>query len=651
MKNEKKKGLAKWIWILIIILILVFGLLYIVFTGEEGEKVIDLRNLPGPPAPELPATGLVTFPGAPNTPGLPPDEGEKCVSVDYNSWSECGENGKQTKTILSKSPEDCFVESPVLDQACDYIFDCKEEDWIFSLSPSTCPSSGEQTKTWNKIGQCRNGVQKLDSEIVSCDQIIACTLVIYSEWEVCGNNNVRTRTIFSKTPVDCVIDNPILLEQCQYVPECTEENWVYVLDPLECPSSEQQTKTWSVEGTCRGGIQKPLSETVSCNYQSSQCIYVFSEWGDCKPGNIQTRTIVSEGPQGCQGNPLLEETCGYVSSCTPDQIVQCNEVENGIATGYKDKCNPEGTTLLDEDTCTFSCNGGYDKVFGKCISKQVIADYKVELGQVELKLEEIEEDLILKKKEDNKKLISIADLALGDLDISNLIIKRSSLTEPKEFIIVKGLSLVDKTKTIYLEKKDLDSNGVCIKDSEGIENIEGILDGCTKINCPSTGEYSCVVEENTFIVSNLRYSGVVEDKLFCGDNVCLGDESCSSCPGDCGECPAQRSSGGGGGGGSSTRSIPLNDTQNVTRDIEDDTITIVEPKDTEEPQITEELKKNWKFWILIFILTLAIIIVLIVLLLVFLRRKNQEMGIKFKKTKLKRTENIYGISKEQRKKL
>ena len=657
---KKRKGLAKWIWILLIILFLVLGLIYIVFTEGESEKVIDLRDIPGPPAPKSP-TGFVTFPNAPNTPGLPPEEGnictsvdytvwsecrdnlqtrainfkfpkdcvvenpvlsrscipvcseydwsfslsplicplnkqqtktwskvgqcergvshpdseivacnDPCVSIDYSGWSECGENGKQTKTILSKSPENCDVGNPVLEQACDYIPDCKEEDWMFTLSPSTCPSNGEQTKTWSKVGQCKNGVQKPNSETISCDyQAPICNSVSYSSWGQCGNNNIRTRTIISKNPVDCVINNPVLLEQCDYVPECTEENWVYVLNPLECPSTGEQTKTWSIEGKCAGGIQHVASETVSCDYQSSQCVYVFSEWDDCKPGNIQTRTIVSESPEGCQGNPLLEETCEYVPFCAANQIVQCDEVENGVVTGHKNKCDLQGTKLLDENTCTFVCNEGYDKVFDRCISKQVIADYKVELDQEDLELEDVEDDLILRKKEDNKKLISIADLAVGDLDISSLIIKRSSLTEAKEYIIVKGLLLVDKTKTIYLEKKDLDSNGVCIKDSEDIENLEGIVDGCTKINCPSTGEYDCVVEENTFIVSNLRYSGVVEDKLFCGDNVCLGDESCSSCPGDCGECPAQRSSGGGGGGGgSSTRPIPLNDTQNVTGDIE-----------------------------------------------------------------------------------
>ena len=38
---------------------------------------------------------------------------------------------------------------------------------------------------------------------------------------------------------------------------------------------------------------------------------------------------------------------------------------------------------------------------------------------------------------------------------------------------------------------------------------------------------------------------------FCNDDKCNGDESCNSCPSDCGSCPAVSTSGGGGGGSSS----------------------------------------------------------------------------------------------------
>lgn len=38
----------------------------------------------------------------------------------------------------------------------------------------------------------------------------------------------------------------------------------------------------------------------------------------------------------------------------------------------------------------------------------------------------------------------------------------------------------------------------------------------------------------------------------CGDGICNGGETCSTCSADCGSCPSTGGSGGGGGGGSST---------------------------------------------------------------------------------------------------
>ena len=40
---------------------------------------------------------------------------------------------------------------------------------------------------------------------------------------------------------------------------------------------------------------------------------MYSEWGECLPSGIRTRTIIGSSPQGCAGgSPVLSESCTYV---------------------------------------------------------------------------------------------------------------------------------------------------------------------------------------------------------------------------------------------------------------------------------------------------------------------------------------------------
>lgn len=86
---------------------------------------------------------------------------------------------------------------------------------------------------------------------------------------------------------------------------------------------------------------------------------------------------------------------------------------------------------------------------------------------------------------------------------------------------------------------------------ESTFTVQGLQEGQTVhffVQGFDTGE-SYTYDGNTTIT---RIDLTLSGELFCGDNVCAGSESCSSCPADCGSCPSSGgSSGGGGGGGSS----------------------------------------------------------------------------------------------------
>lgn len=104
--------------------------------------------------------------------------------------------------------------------------DCTQQDWNFSLSPSICSSSQKQTKIWIKNRNCSGG---------------------YSPASLIEN-------------ISCSSGNLVL--------NCTEENWNSTLNPVECPNSGVQVRTWIKNGRCTGGIQHPEEEEISCTRQN-----------------------------------------------------------------------------------------------------------------------------------------------------------------------------------------------------------------------------------------------------------------------------------------------------------------------------------------------------------------------------------------------
>jgi hypothetical protein len=120
----------------------------------------------------------------------------------------------------------------------------------------------------------------------------------------------------SRVPPDCNFA-PCPTET---TPQCTENNWIPTLSPTTCPSSGQQTRTWTKIGNCQGGVAKPAFEVVPCNYQAPTCNFYYTNWSECLPSGIQYRTITDSYPAGCQGgDPETSKTCTYTPpTCMPD---------------------------------------------------------------------------------------------------------------------------------------------------------------------------------------------------------------------------------------------------------------------------------------------------------------------------------------------
>jgi hypothetical protein len=80
-----------------------------------------------------------------------------------------------------KAPTPTTLTSSTTDPACT------DANWSSSLSPTPCPSSGTQTKTWTKIGACTGGVTHPSTEIVTCTYALVPPIVCT---ETDGGNNI-----------------------------------------------------------------------------------------------------------------------------------------------------------------------------------------------------------------------------------------------------------------------------------------------------------------------------------------------------------------------------------------------------------------------------------------------------------------------------
>ncbi len=237
-----------------------------------------------------------------------------CTSFTYSDWSACYSSGIQTRTILTSSPNGCSGGSPITSQSCTYVPPCTESDWSSSISPLTCPSTQQQTKTWSKVGSCSGGISHPTTETISCTYQAPTCSYTYSSWGTCTSSGTQTRT-FTSSPTGCQ-GTPIISQGCNYIPTCTDSDWDSSLSPITCPSTAQQTKDWTKIGICIDGVSHSATETIGCILPT--CTeFTYSDWSSCSQSEVQTRTIISSGPSGCTGgSPDLTQGCAFIPTCT-----------------------------------------------------------------------------------------------------------------------------------------------------------------------------------------------------------------------------------------------------------------------------------------------------------------------------------------------
>ncbi|MEK7083040.1 MAG: Ig-like domain-containing protein, partial [Patescibacteria group bacterium] len=160
-------------------------------------------------------------------------------------------------------------------------------------------------------------------------------------------------------------------------------------------------------------------------------------------------------------------------------------------------------------SCLWRCdaNLSYVKDENSCKLKDVfhINDLRVDQSNKDIKVTNIL---------NNEILFILNNVTTSEIDLKNITLIANNLSESRTYLIVSNLTLPEnKTKTLYVKKRDANSNALCINDRADLKNKDEILANCEKILCPRTlgGIYNCSLEGGIYIVLGLKNSGVIED--------------------------------------------------------------------------------------------------------------------------------------------
>ncbi|MEM5828965.1 MAG: hypothetical protein QW480_01865 [Candidatus Aenigmatarchaeota archaeon] len=156
-------------------------------------------------------------------------------------------------------------------------------------------------------------------------------------------------------------------------------------------------------------------------------------------------------------------------------------------------------------------------------------------------------DIVLKDSNNNPLVKFYFNFSTRNLNLSNVVIKKNE-NSSRGSLVIYGLNsslLLNQTKTIWVDRK-LNANHVCIKDAE-ISSISEINRNCNSsneflikcdgsiYNASNGARYSCIIQNNYYIISGLMHSGVIEIET-CNDGIRNQGEEGIDCGGPCAPC-------------------------------------------------------------------------------------------------------------------
>ena len=193
-----------------------------------------------------------------------------------------------------------------------------------------------------------NGCQKAVFQRITPDCTLPVGTVTYTTDCSCGRKNGAG----GGTDATCDL-------KCSSIPSvrlCTEADWSFTLSPSTCPSSGQQTKTWTHSSDCSGGVVK-FSGTVNCTYTPPVPATVYCDCGgDDLSFHCSTTTwTATNHPAGCTTG---KQTCRGALDCTAQNSMTDTTVTNADPGSVK--------TAILACPAGWVKKGGWNEVLGKC---------------------------------------------------------------------------------------------------------------------------------------------------------------------------------------------------------------------------------------------------------------------------------------------
>lgn len=316
---------------------------------------------------------------------VPPVPTAPICAYTYSDWSTCSSSGTQTRSIASKSPSGCSggtIEQ--LSRSCTYtptttspttttspICSFTYSDW------SACSSSGTQTRSVisRYPDDCIGGTYETsrsctytstatsssgDSTTLTTTSTLNCTKNC-SVWSSCSSDGTRSRSC--SVPSGCgTVQAWTEKESCTYASTSGSGTSTVITTPttLNCASSCSSWSSCGTDGfqarTCTAPSGCPTTswmEKKSCTYNT----------GSTSDGTLTTTSTSTTGgtstlPTGC----IYQ--CSSWSNCYPagyqDRMCQKPSGTSCIAVQEKQYCAYSGstsaTTTTNQAVCTYQCS-------------------------------------------------------------------------------------------------------------------------------------------------------------------------------------------------------------------------------------------------------------------------------------------------------
>lgn len=177
--------------------------------------------------------------------------------------------------------------------------------------------------------------------------------------------------------------------------------------------------------------------------------------------------------------------------------------------GLFDNC-PFKYNPLQEDLDNDSRGDACDSVVGNLTDiNTTISNLTIKIGNSTDLNKQYNETMDVSFYDNGSLLINFtADFSNYSLFLINLSIEKGK-NGTDSYFIVNHLN-TSGAKTLYLKKSNPSSNSICFRDEE-VLSLSMLISNCTIIRCPGTdGNYSCAVSGDTYIVSGLRHSALIE---------------------------------------------------------------------------------------------------------------------------------------------